>query len=200
MSLRPGLAAPDFEVQALIGGGFQKVKLSDYRSKWVVLFFYPADFTFVCPTELVAVASRYNDLKSLGVEFLSISVDTVFVHKAWQENELSKMIPGGLPYPMVADLAGKIGQAYGVFDDSLNLNLRGMFIIDPDGVVQASEILNAPVGRDVDELIRLVQAFQHVRNTKGAEACPAGWRPGMAALRPGPDMVGKVFEAWKVVK
>lgn len=134
------------------------------------------------------------------MEFLSISVDTVFVHKAWQETELSRMVPGGLPYPMVSDLAGKIGKDYGIYDESLNLNLRGTFLVDPDGVVQATVSLNAPVGRDVDEMIRLVQAFQHVRNAKGSEACPVGWKPGKATLKPGPGMVGKVAEAWKVEK
>jgi peroxiredoxin (alkyl hydroperoxide reductase subunit C) len=201
MSIRPGLAAPDFEAQAYANGAFQKVKLSDYKGKWVVLFFYPADFTFVCPTELTAVGARYDELKKLGVEVLSVSVDTVFVHKAWQEAELSKMLPGGLPYPMVSDISQKIGKDYGVFDEKLNLHLRGVFVIDPDGVIQASQILNAPVGRDVDELIREIQAFQYVREAKGTEVCPSGWRPGKATLKqPGAGMVGKVHEAWKVEK
>ncbi len=128
---------------------------------------------------------------------LAASVDTVFAHKVWQESELSRLVPGGLPFPMLSDLSGKIGQLYGVYDDRLSLNLRGLFIIDPDGVVQAIQVLNAPVGRDVDELLRQVRAFPHVRDSKGAEACPVGWRPGKATLKPGAGLVGKVAEVWK---
>jgi peroxiredoxin (alkyl hydroperoxide reductase subunit C) len=197
MSLRPGLQAPDFEATAYLNGGFQKVKLSSYKGKWVILFFYPADFTFVCPTELVSVAKHYEELKKLGVEVLSVSIDTQFVHKVWQETELTKMIPGGLPFPMVADLSGKIGQNYGVYAEEIGLDLRGTFIIDPDGVLQASTVLNAPVGRDAEELLRQIQAFQFVRNAKGAEVCPASWKPGKSTLKPGPGLTGKVHENWK---
>ncbi len=131
---------------------------------------------------------------------LAISIDTVFSHKVWQEKELSGMVPGGLPYPMLSDLGGKIGQLYGVYDEKLCLDLRGTFLIDPDGMVQACQVLNAPVGREFDEMVRQVQAFQHVRNTKGAEACPIGWKPGKATLKPGAGLVGKVGETWKLEK
>ncbi len=128
---------------------------------------------------------------------LAISCDTVFTHKVWQEEELSKMVPGGVPFPMLSDPGGKIGQAYGVYDERLGLNIRGRFIIDPDGVIQAMEILAPPVGRNVEELIRQVKAFKYVRESKGTEACPAGWEPGKATLKPGPHLVGKVWEIWK---
>lgn len=129
---------------------------------------------------------------------LSVSVDSHFVHKMWQDNELSKMVDGGAPYPMVADAGGRLGRLYGVYDEDAGVNVRGRFIIDPDGVVQAMEILAPPVGRNVSELIRQLQAFQHVRKTGGAEATPSGWQPGRTTLKPGPDLVGKVWEAWKV--
>jgi len=127
-----------------------------------------------------------------------VSVDSHFVHKMWQDNELSKMVKGGVPFPMLADAGGRLGKVYGVYDEDAGVNVRGRFIIDPDGVVQAVEILPPPVGRNVEELIRQVQAFQHVRETGGAEATPAGWRPGKPTLKPGPDLVGRVWEVWKV--
>ncbi len=128
---------------------------------------------------------------------LAISCDTVFTHKIWQEEELSKMVEGGVPFPMLSDPGGKIGQTYGVYDENLGLNIRGRFIIDPDGVIQAMEVLAPPVGRNVDELIRQIKAFQYVREHKGTEACPAGWEPGKTTLKPGPDLVGKVWKVWK---
>lgn len=146
---------------------------------------------------MAAVASKYKDLQELGVEMLSISVDSHFVHKMWQDNELSKMVEGGVPFPMLSDGPGNIGKIYGVYDEDAGVEMRGRFIIDPDGVVQAIEVLTPPVGRNVSELIRQIQAFQLVRNTKGAEATPSGWQPGKPTLKPGPDLVGKVWEVWK---
>jgi len=145
---------------------------------------------------LAAVAARYEDFKKLNVEVLAISTDTVFTHKVWQETELSKMIPGGVPFPLLWDVAGKIGQLYSVYDDKLGLNLRGRFIIDPDGVIQSIEMLNAPVGRNINELLRQIEAFQYVREHTD-EACPAEWRPGKPTLKPAPDLAGKVWEVWK---
>ncbi len=128
---------------------------------------------------------------------MAISTDTHFVHKVWQENELSKMVEGGVPYPLVSDAGGKIGTLYGVYDEQAGINIRGRFIIDPDGIIQAMEILSPPVGRNVDELIRQLQAYQHVRQTGGNEVCPSGWRPGKTVLKPGPDLVGNVWRVWK---
>jgi peroxiredoxin (alkyl hydroperoxide reductase subunit C) len=194
---RVGKEAPDFEAPVYHKGEIKSIKLSDLRGKWVLLFFYPGDFTFVCPTELVAIARKYDEFKKLNTEIVSISVDSPYVHKAWDEHELSKMVEGGIPYPMASDLSGKIGEAYTVFDEKDQVDIRGQFLIDPDGVVQAAEILSAPVGRDVEETLRLIQAFQYVRETGGAEVCPAGWHPGDPTLKPGPDLVGKVADVWK---
>ncbi len=147
---------------------------------------------------MATVAARYGEIKALGAEVLSVSVDSHFVHKMWQDNELSKMVKGGVPFPMLSDGPGKIGKIYGVYDEDQGVEMRGRFIIDPDGVIQGLEILTPPVGRNMSELIRQVQAFQHVRNTKGEEATPSGWQPGKPTLKPGPDLVGKVWEVWKV--
>lgn len=147
---------------------------------------------------MAAVASKYNELKELGVEVLSVSVDSHFVHKMWEDYELSKMVDGGIPFPMLSDGPGNIGKVYGVYDEDAGVEFRGRFIVDPDGVIQAMEILTPPVGRSVNELIRQIQAFQHVRKTKGEEAAPSGWRPGKSTLKPGPELVGNVWKEWKV--
>jgi alkyl hydroperoxide reductase subunit AhpC len=144
---------------------------------------------------LSAVAVKYEELKSLGVQVLSMSADSRFVHKIWQEEELSKMVKGGIPFPMLTDAGGRIGAAYGVYEEEAGVNIRGRFLIDPDGVIQAMEVLTPPVGRNIAELIRQVKAFQHVRAT--GEATPSGWQPGKPTLKPGPDLVGKVWTVWK---
>lgn len=127
-----------------------------------------------------------------------MSIDSQFTHKMWNDNELSKMIDGGIPYPMLSDVGGKIGTVYGVYDDEAGVETRGRFIIDPDGVVQGYEVLTPPVGRNVSETLRQVQAFQLVRASKGSEATPSGWRPGKKTLKPGIDLVGKVWKEWKI--
>ena len=126
-----------------------------------------------------------------------MSIDSVFVHKMWVEDELSKMVKGGVPFPMLSDAGGKVGQVFGIYDEDAGVETRGRFIIDPEGIVQGFEVLTPPVGRNVQESLRQIQAFQHVRNTKGAEATPSGWQPGKVTLKPGPDLVGKVWEVWK---
>ena len=131
------------------------------------------------------------------MEVISVSVDSIYVHKMWNDNEISKMVPGGVPFHMASDSAGNVGKLFGIYEESLGVELRGRFIIDPDGVVQAMEVLTPPVGRKIAESIRQIQAFQHVRATKGTEACPAGWEPGKPTLKPGPDLVGNVWKVWK---
>ena len=126
---------------------------------------------------------------------LSASTDSHFSHKIWQEEELSKMVPGGVPWPMLADSGGRIGTVYGVYDEEAGVDIRGRFLIDPDGVIQAMEVMTPPVGRNIVELIRQVKAFQHVRAT--GEVTPAGWQPGQPTLKPSPDLVGKVWQVWK---
>jgi alkyl hydroperoxide reductase subunit AhpC len=126
-----------------------------------------------------------------------MSVDSVFVHKIWNEVELSKMVSGGVPFPMLSDAAGRVGSLYGIYDSEAGVDTRGRFIIDPDGVIQGYEVLTPPVGRNVMESLRQIQAFQHVRQSKGTEATPSGWRPGKPTLKPGPELVGRVWEVWK---
>ncbi|MBU1751507.1 MAG: redoxin domain-containing protein [Chloroflexi bacterium] len=145
-----------------------------------------------------AVAGKKAELDKLGVQVLSVSADSKFSHKIWQETELSKMVEGGFPYPMLSDQNGRVGRLYGVYEEDAGVNIRGRFIIDPDGVIQAMEVLTPPVGRNVNEFIRQVQAYQLVRASKGTEATPSGWQPGRPTLKPGPDLVGKVWTVWKV--
>lgn len=134
----------------------------------------------------------------MGVEVLSVSVDSVFVHKMWNDDELSKMVAAGaIPYAMLSDQGGNIGRLYGVYDGRSGANTRGRFIIDPDGVIQAVEVLTPPVGRNINETIRQIRAFQQVREAGGAQAMPAGWKPGKNTLTPGPDLVGNVWKVWK---
>lgn len=142
-----------------------------------------------------AVAVKYPEIKALGAEVLSVSTDSRFTHKIWNEEELSKMVPGGIPYPMLSDQGGRVGTAYGVYDEEAGVDIRGRFLIDPDGVIQAMEVLTPPVGRNVSELIRQLKAYQHNRAT--GEVLPSGWQPGKPTLKPGPDLAGKVWTVWK---
>jgi peroxiredoxin (alkyl hydroperoxide reductase subunit C) len=128
---------------------------------------------------------------------LSMSVDSIFVHKMWNDHEISKMVEGGVPFPMLSDGGGKVGAAYGIYDAEAGVENRGRFIIDPDGVIQAYEVLTPPVGRHVAETLRQIQAYQYVRASKGTEATPSGWKPGKPTLKPGPELVGKVWEVWQ---
>ena len=144
-----------------------------------------------------AVADKYPEIRDLGAEVLSVSVDSHFVHKMWNDHELVKMVEGGVPFPMLSDQAGSIGRAYGVWDEVQGIEMRGRFLIDPDGVIQAVEILTPPVGRMFSETVRQIQAFQLVRESGGAKATPAGWMPGDPVLEPGPALVGNVWKVWK---
>ena len=144
---------------------------------------------------MAAVAVKYEELQSLGVEVFAMSTDSRFVHKIWQEEELSKMVDGGVPFPMLSDAGGQIGDIYGVYDAAAGVDIRGRFIIDPDFVIRAMEVVTPEVGRNPDELVRQVKAFQHVVAT--GEVTPSGWQPGGVTLTPGPDLVGKVWEKWK---
>jgi peroxiredoxin (alkyl hydroperoxide reductase subunit C) len=131
----------------------------------------------------------------LGVEILAVSTDSRFTHKIWQEQELSQMVPGGVPFPMLSDGGGRIGSVFGVYEEAAGVDIRGRFLIDPKGVILAMEVLTPEVGRNVSELLRQIQAFQHVQAT--GEVTPSGWQPGKPTLKPGPELVGKVWKVWK---
>lgn len=180
--------ASDFTAEAYQGDQIKKIKLSDYRGKWVVLFFYPADFTFVCPTELGELAKHYEEFKKLDAEILSVSVDTVFVHKAWHDNsETIKRIT----FPMVSDPTRKICSAYGTLIEEEGVSLRATFIIDPEGRIVASEMHSNDIGRNIKELLRKIRAAKYVKEHKG-NVCPANWDEGQEPLKPGLDLVGKI--------
>ena len=196
--IKVGKPAPLFSAPAYFNGEMTNVNLEDYKGQWVVLCFYPGDFTFVWATEVSAVASKYDEFKELGVQILSVSVDSTFVHKVWNDQELSKMIHKDIPFPMLSDQGGEIGKVYGVYDEDGGVDTRGRFIIDPDGVVQGFEVLTPPVGRNVNETIRQIKAFQLVRKTGGGEVTPSGWKPGKKTLKPSPSLVGNVWKEWEV--
>mgnify|MGYP001605046644 FL=1 len=180
--------APDFELMAFHEGKIKKIDLFDYRGKWVVLFFYPADFSFICPTELNELAENYELLKSMNVEVFSISTDTEYSHKAWHDSSptISK-----IKFPMVADPTGRICKSYGTYIEEEGLSLRATFIIDPEGVVKAYEFHNNDIGRSIEELIRKIQAFKFVDANPGM-VCPINWKPGKEALKPGVNLIGKL--------
>ena len=196
--IKVGKPAPDFTIPAFHKGEFVNLSLSEFKGKWVLLCFYPGDFTFVWATEISAVTDKYEELQKLGIEVISISVDSPFVHKMWNEHELSKMIDKDIPFLMGSDQDGSVGRKYGIYDEDSGVETRGRFIIDPDGIVQGFEVLTSPVGRNINETIRQIKAFQLVRETKGAEVTPAGWKPGKKTLKPGPELVGRVWEKWSV--
>ena len=183
-----GTKFADFELDAFHQNRIKKVKLSDFKDKWIVLFFYPADFTFVCPTELEELAENYEKFKKLGVEVLSVSTDTAFVHKAWHDN--SPAI-GKVSYPMLADPTGSLAKYCGVYIPEEGLALRGTFIIDSEMKLKAYEVNDNSIGRSAEELLRKVEAAQYVSKHKN-EVCPASWRPGAKTLKPGVDLVGKI--------
>lgn len=177
-----------FNAQAFKQGEFVEVSESDLKGKWSVVFFYPADFTFVCPTELGDVADHYEELQKMGVEVYSVSTDTHFTHKAW--HDASETI-AKIQYTMVGDPTGTITRNFGVMREDQGLADRATFIIDPDGIIQASEVTAEGIGRDASDLVRKLKAAQYVRAHPG-EVCPAKWNEGEATLAPSLDMVGKI--------
>lgn len=190
--LRVGQTAPDFTATAVYDQEFKTVKLADYRGKYVVLFFYPLDFTFVCPTEIVAFSDRYDEFKELNTELLGISVDSEFSHLAWIQTDRKLGGVGDLNYPLVSDIKKDISMAYNVLDPDAGVALRGLFIIDKEGVIQHSTINNLSFGRNVDETLRVLQAIQYVQ-THPDEVCPAGWQPGEKTMVPDPEKAKEFF-------
>lgn len=183
-----GHKVEDFELEGLVGNQIKNIKLAAYKGKWVVLLFYPADFTFVCPTELQEAAENHNKVKKLGGEILSISTDTVFVHKAWHDE--SEAI-GKVKYPMLADPTGKICRQFGTYIEEEGVSLRATFIIDPKGILRAADIHDNSIGRSIHEIVRKLQAAKFVDEHKG-QVCPASWEPGQKTLKPGLNLVGKI--------
>ena len=176
----------DFKVQAYVGKDFKEVTKKDILGKWSVFFFYPADFTFVCPTELEDLANKYEEFKKIGCEIYSVSCDTHFVHKAWHDaSDTIKKIQ----YPMLADPTGALARDFDVMIEADGLAERGRFIVNPEGKLVAYEVIAGNVGRNADELLRRVQASQFVAE-HGDQVCPAKWQPGASTLKPSLDLVG----------
>lgn len=192
--IQVGQLAPDFEALAVFDQEFAKVKLSDYlHKKYVVLFFYPLDFTFVCPTEITAFSDNFEQFAQLNTEILGVSVDSEFSHLAWLQTERDAGGLGDLNYPLVSDLKKEISAAYNVLTDE-GIALRGLFIIDKEGLIQHSTINNLAFGRSVDETLRVLQAIQYVQ-TNPEEVCPANWKPGDKTMIPDPIKSKDYFSA-----
>ncbi len=177
-----GKKAPDFTVEGFYKGNIKSYSLEDFRGKWTVLLFYPLDFTFVCPTEVLEFSRNMDLFKEIGAEILGVSVDSQFTHKAWVETAYENGGLGGdLNYPLLSDLNKEVAQAYGVLDEGAGVALRGLFIIDPEGVVMHATVNNLPVGRSVTETLRTLKAFQYVSSHEG-EVCPANWEEGQETM------------------
>lgn len=193
--LQVGADVPDFELETYepATGQFGKLSLADLkaRNKWTILVFYPADFTFVCPTELADLGEKYEALKALGAEVVSVSTDTKFAHLAWRHSE---RLLANVQYPMAADPTGTVSRLFGVYDEATGLALRGSFIINPAGKLVSAEVNFYNVGRNADELLRKLEANVYLMKHPD-EACPAKWRAGAKTLKPGEKLVGRVFEA-----
>lgn len=179
---------PQFKAMAFHNGDFKQITSDDLKGKWSILFFYPADFTFVCPTELEDMAEKYDQFKAMGVEVYSVSTDTHFVHKAW--HDASESIRK-IQYPMLADPTGALSRALGVYIEDAGLAHRGTFVVNPEGEIKIVELNDGSIGRDASELLRKVEAAQFVAQNVG-EVCPAKWKKGASTLKPSIDLVGKI--------
>ncbi|MCB1176221.1 MAG: peroxiredoxin [Leptospiraceae bacterium] len=186
--IRIGDRIPEFKVEAYHNGEFKTITDKDVLGKWAVFLFYPADFTFVCPTELGDMADQYEELKKLGVEVYSVSTDTHFVHKAWHDtSETIKKIK----FPMLADPTGKITRGFGIMIEEAGIAMRGTFLVNPEGIVKVLEVTDGGIGRDANNMVEKAQAAQYEASHDG-EVCPAKWKPGSKTLKPGLDLVGKI--------
>jgi peroxiredoxin 2/4 len=192
--LRVGQVAPDFTATAVYDQEFKTIKLSDYRGKYVILFFYPLDFTFVCPTEVMAFSDSADKFKALNAEILGVSVDSEFSHLAWIQTDRKSGGVGDLTYPLVSDIKKEIGTAYNVLDPDSGVCLRGLFIIDREGVIQHCTINNVGFGRSIDETLRTLQAIRHVQSHPD-EVCPVNWQPGERTMNPDPVKSKEFFTA-----
>jgi len=184
--------APDFTAAAVVKGKFEDITLSTYKGKYVVLFFYPLDFTFVCPTEIIAFNDRVSEFRKINTEVIAASVDSKFTHLAWIKTPRSQGGLGDMDIPIVSDLTRQISRDYGVMLEDEGHTLRGLFIIDDKGILRQITMNDLPVGRSVDETLRLVQAFQYT--DKHGEVCPANWTPGQDTMKPDPSGKLEYFE------
>jgi len=192
-SLQPQMKAPEFKGTAVVNGEFKEIKLSDYAGKYVVLFFYPLDFTFVCPTEIIAFNDRMAEFEALGCSLIACSTDSHFSHLAWCQKPRKEGGLGDMTMPLLADKNMAISRAYGVLKEDEGLSFRGLFVIDKSGTLRQITINDLPVGRDVDETLRLVQAFQFT--DEHGEVCPAGWRPGKKTMKADPKGSQDYFQS-----
>ena len=176
--------APDFKAEAVVNKLFKTVQLSDYKGKWLVLYFYPLDFTFVCPTEITAFSDRYEEFTKINADVVGCSIDSKFTHLAWINTPRKDGGIQNLAYPLVADPNKSIARDYGCLIEDAGVALRGLFLIDPEGTVRAATIHDLPVGRNVDEALRVIKAFQFV--AKHGEVCPANWTEGKATMKADP--------------
>lgn len=176
--------APAFSGTAVVDGQFKDINLNQYAGKYVVLFFYPLDFTFVCPTEIIAFSDRVDEFRRIGCEVIAASCDSHFSHLAWVNTPRKEGGLGSMSIPLLADKSGKIARAYGVYNEETGIPFRGLFIIDKKGNLRQVTVNDLPVGRSVDETLRLVQAFQYT--DEHGEVCPAGWKPGSKTMKPDP--------------
>ncbi|MDP3784502.1 MAG: redoxin domain-containing protein [bacterium] len=183
-----GKKLPQFTLSAYYQNDIKKIKLEDYAGKWLVLLFYPADFTFVCPTELEEAAEYYDKFKDIGAEIASVSTDTAFAHKAWHDNSPTIQ---KISYPMLADPTGNFCRSMGTFIAEEGLSLRATFIIDPDQTIKCYDVHDNSIGRSMEEIFRKLQAAKFVRENSGL-VCPASWKPGHKTLKPSADLVGKI--------
>nr|CAD7411848.1 unnamed protein product [Timema cristinae] len=184
--------APDFSCTAVINKQFKEIKLSDYKGKYLVLLFYPLDFTFVCPTELIAFSDRIEEFQAINCNVIAISCDSQFSHLAWINMPRNKGGLGDMKIPIIADKSGNIAKRYGVYDEETGIPFRGLFIIDNGQTLRQITINDLPVGRSVDETLRLIQAFQFTDSH--GEVCPAGWKPGNKAMAPDPIRSQEYFK------
>nr|QCI08723.1 2-Cys peroxiredoxin [Sphondylothamnion multifidum] len=188
-----GCSAPDFSAIAVYEQEFKKIKLSDYLGKYVILLFYPLDFTFVCPTEIIAFSDLYNKFQALNTEILAISVDSEYCHLAWSQMDRESGGIGDLTYPLVSDLNKKISESYNILTEE-GKSLRGLFIVDREGIIQHFLVNNLDVGRSVDETLRILQAIQYVQNNPD-EVCPANWHPGSPTIVTKPNKSKEYFRS-----
>lgn len=189
MSVLVGKAAPDFTTAAVMADGSinENFKLSDYKGQYVVLFFWPLDFTFVCPSEIIAHDHRAKEFADRGVQLVGVSIDSQFTHHAWRETPINKGGIGPVQFPMVADINHEVCDAYGIAHPEAGVALRASFLIDKDGVVQHQVVNNLPLGRNVDDMLRLVDALQFTE--EHGEVCPAGWEKGKPGMKPNAEGV-----------